>query len=641
MTARIHRLPEAIANQIAAGEVVQRPSSVVKELVENALDAGATNVRVFLRDAGKTLIQVVDDGCGMGPDDALLCFERHATSKIAVIEDLFAIKTLGFRGEALAAISSVSKVELKTRRTEDETGRRVVVDASRVISDEACEAAQGTSIAVHHLFYNIPARRNFLRKGPAEMGRIVDEFQRLALVNPGIRMTLEHNGIELFNLKPANARQRVVSVLGKAANERLVPVSEQTPLLVIEGFVSKPAAARKTRGEQFLFLNGRFFRSGYLQHAVQSCYEKLIQEKHFPLYVLFLEMNPAEVDVNVHPTKEEIRFEDEKAVYALLHAAVRHALSRYSATPTLDFDVDPDLSDLEAFRNPMRSHDDSSDVQPMPGPVQATGRLGQGADFGRTAPMQRSGSGARPWEALFEIAARERAGNAESERIPERFPVPADLPGGVDPSNITLTLVSEMEQSLTEQGTVKPVQLHGRYILSPIKSGMLVLDQRAAHERILYEKYLNRLEAGAGSSQRQLFPVTVELSTSDAGLLREMLPAVNSLGFDIQPFGHQSFVVHGFPADCGEMDERLAVDELLEAFRSFGELPGLQPRHRVARSLARAYAIPAGRKLAAAEMRELIDGLFACQVPYAAPDGNHTFFTLGLSELASRFKKRS
>jgi len=645
MSSRIHRLPEAIANQIAAGEVVQRPSSVIKELVENALDAGATQVRVFVRDSGKALLQVVDNGSGMGPEDARLCFERHATSKITSIEDLFTLRTMGFRGEALAAISSVAKVELRTRRATDETGWKVLVDASKVLLEEPCETAHGTSVSVQHLFYNVPARRNFLRSGNAEMRRIVDEFQRLALVNPQVHLSLDHNGVEVYNLKPANARQRVVAVLGKSANERLVPVSEQTPLLTVEGFVGKPDSVRKLRGEQYFFLNGRFFRSTYLHHAVQSCYEKLIPEKHYPLYVLFLEVDPAQVDVNVHPTKEEIRFEDERAVYAILQAAVRHALSRFSTTPTLDFDVDPDLVDLEAFRRPMQSA--PNDVQPMPSAARTSGRFGQGGDYGQPIPasMRRGVGGAQPWEALFEVAARERAGDAESERVPGGGREPEQQPPGWGanerPSPGMLTFVGETAEELGDPERAEPYALHGRFILCPIKSGLLILDQRAAHERILYEKYLQRLEAGAGSCQRQLFPQTIELSAGDAELLRSLLPAVNSLGFDLQPFGPQAFVMHGLPADCLEMDEKLAVDELLEAFRSLGEVPGLSPRDRVARSLAKTYAIPAGRRLGAAEMRELIDGLFACTVPYSAPDGNLTCITLGLSELATRFKKRN
>ncbi len=633
MPSRIQRLSEAIANQIAAGEVVQRPASVVKELMENALDAGATQIRVIVRDAGKSLIQVLDNGCGMGEEDARMCFERHATSKISRIEDLFNIRTMGFRGEALAAISSVAKVELKTRRSEDETGRRVVVDASRLVEDEECQTAQGSSISVQHLFYNVPARRNFLRSATAELRRITEEFQRFALANPDLQLTLENNGVEVYNLRPSNARQRVVAVLGKSVNERLVPVSEQTPLLTIEGFVGKPESARKMRGEQYFYLNGRFFRSPHLQHAVFSNYEKLIPEKHFPLFVLFLETDPGTVDVNVHPTKEELRFEDEKMIYAVIQAAVRHALSRYSATPSLDFDVDPDMAHLEAFQRP-----------------------------GATsfAPMKRSASGARPWEALFEIAARERAGNAESERVlrPQGGFRQEDALGtdGLsgseteggpefrDLSNPMLTLASAMEQAGVEQGwegeSPAPFQLHGRYVMSAIKNGLIVLDQRAAHERILFEKYLGLLKEGRGGTQRQLFPQTLELSAADAVLMRELLPEVRLLGFDLEPFGGEAFVVHGYPAECEEMYERPALDELMEAFRRFGELRELSARERVARGMARTYSIKSGRKLSTKEMRELIDSLFACELPQSTPDGHPTFYTLSLDEIASRFKKR-
>jgi DNA mismatch repair protein MutL len=649
MNPRIRRLPEAMASQIAAGEVVQRPASVVKELMENALDAGAARIQVLLRDAGKTLIQVVDDGCGMGPEDARLCFERHATSKISAIEDLFSLRTMGFRGEALAAIASVARVELRTRRPEDELGQRVVVDAARLELEEPCEAATGTSIAVHHLFYNVPARRNFLRGTQSEMRRVVEAFQRIALAYPDIQFHLEHNGIELFQLRPGNARQRVVALLGKGANERLVPVSEQSPLLTIEGFVGKPDGARKTRGEQYLYLNGRFFRSPYLLHAVQSCYEKLIPEKHFPLSVLFLEMDPAQADVNVHPTKEEIRFEDERALYLVIQAAVRHALSRYSAAPTLDFDTDPQWRDLEAFRRPLRKGEDGTLQGSRPGggvSGQAGGSLG--------ASMQRGPGGAQPWEELFQIAARERAGNAESERVAEPGSVslvrrtesgsgnwegelgalsPPDAASGMFQAPAFLE-----EESLAENSLV---QLHRRYLLCSVPGGLLLVDQRAAHERILFEKYQARLAAGAGSSQRQLFPSTLELSEADASLLSELLPAINLLGFDIQPFGPRSFVVHGFPADCREMDEKLAVDELLESFRSLGELGQLSPRDKVARSLARTYAIPHGRELPAAAMRELLIQLGTCRTPYAAPDGSPLWWMLELDEIGRRMKRRS
>jgi DNA mismatch repair protein MutL len=647
MNPRIRRLPEAMASQIAAGEVVQRPASVVKELMENALDAGASRIQVLLRDAGKTLIQVVDNGCGMGPEDARLCFERHATSKISVIEDLFSLRTMGFRGEALAAISSVARVELRTRRPEDELGRRVLVDAARLELEEPCEASQGTSVSVQHLFYNVPARRNFLRGTQSEMRRVVEEFQRIALAHPDIQLSLEHNGIELFQLRPGNARQRVVAVLGKGANERLVPVSEQSPLLTLEGFVGKPDGVRKTRGEQYLYLNGRYFRSPYLLHAVQSCYEKLIPEKHFPLCVLFLEMDPAQADVNVHPTKEEIRFEDERALYLVIQAAVRHALSRYSAAPTLDFDTDPNWRDLEAFRRPLRKSDDGTLKGSLPPGVSTGSTAGL-----RSAPMQQGPGGTPPWEELFQIAARERAGNAESERVAEpgsvslvrrpdyeqQDPLVGDLP----PTDAALGLLQASafpeEEGLAESSLV---QLHRRYLLCQVPGGLLLVDQRAAHERILFEKYQARLAAGAGSSQRQLFPSTLELSEADASLLSELLPAINLLGFDIQPFGPRSFVVHGFPADCLEMDEKLAVDELLESFRSLGELGQLSPRDKVARSLARTYAIPHGRELSASAMRELLSQLGSCRTPYAAPDGSPLWWLLELDEIGRRMKRRS
>jgi DNA mismatch repair protein MutL len=633
MPSVIRRLPEALASQIAAGEVVQHPASVVKELVENALDAGATKVRVFLEDAGKALVQVVDDGVGMDPEDALRCFERHATSKIAAVEDLFAIRTLGFRGEALAAISSVARVTLKTRPRGAETGTAVTVDAGAAGEPEPAAVPEGTSVAVRHLFYNVPARRHFLKSNTTEMRRVVDEFQRLALAHPAVAFELDHNGLELFRLPPANPRQRVVAVLGKRSNERLVPVEEATPLLRLEGFIGKPDSARKTRGEQFFFLNGRYFRSPYLHHAVAAAYEGLLPEGHHPLYVLFLDLDPARVDVNVHPTKQEVKFEDEKIVYAFLQAAARHALSKFSATPTLDFDRDRSFEDLPAVRRP----DTGAGVEQGPPVARGSGRLGMGGDFGagsspgganaRPAAMRPDAGGRQPWEALFEVLDRERAGNAEGERGPS----------AEGPSRRTLTLPG------TEEGDAPssaPVPLHGRYVFCPIKSGFLLVDQRIAHERILYEKYRRRLAAGAGASQRELFPATLELGPADAATLADLLPAIAALGFDVQRAGPTTFTVHGTPADCAEMDGRLAVDELLEAFRRLEEVPDLAPRDRAARSLARSYAMPYGRRLAPEAARELIDALFACEAPYAGPDGQPTFLTFTLDELAARFRRR-
>lgn len=679
MSALIHRLPEALASQIAAGEVVQHPASVVKELMENAIDAGATRIRVFIKDAGKALVQVTDDGSGMGPEDALLCFERHATSKIAAVEDLFAIRTMGFRGEALAAIGSVAKVSLTTRRAEDELGRQVQVDGGKVLSDAAVASPEGTCISVQHLFYNIPARRHFLKSNTAEMRRIVDAFQRIALAHPDKAFELDHNGLEIFRLPPANARQRVVALLGKRSNERLVPVEESTPMLRMHGFVGKPEAARKTRGDQFFFYNGRFFRSKALHHAVASAYEGLIPDKQHPLYVLFLEMDPARVDVNVHPSKEEIKFEEERIVYAFLQAAVRHALSRFSATPTLDFETDPDFLNLDAVKRP----GSSEGVEQASREARQTGRFGQGGNFGDgarrsgggypalpkapkqeepatgrptarsgSAPMRKDAEGRQPWEALFDVLEAERKGDAELEQGPAGTASDQNSPDALGESDPGMW---SAEEAMAPDAEI--VQLHRRFLLCPVKSGFLLVDQRIAHERVLFEKYRQRLADGAGASQRQLFPARLELGPADAATLRELLPAFQALGFDIvqegvsQPAQESSgetsasgedpnaFLVHGTPADCAEMDGRLAIDELLAHFRRLGEVQELGPRDRVARSLARSYAIPHGRVLSPEGRRALIDALFACDVPFVGPGGNPTFLTFDNADLAKRFHR--
>lgn len=628
MPAVIKRLPEAIANQIAAGEVVQRPASVIKELMENAVDAGASSISVYVSDAGKELIQVLDDGQGMSPEDAELCFERHATSKIATIEDLFEIRTKGFRGEALASIASIARVELKTCQADSEVGTRILMEGGKQQTKEECQAPVGTSISVQHLFYNVPARRNFLKSNTVETRHIVDEFQRIALAHPGIHFRLEHNGIELFHLRPGKARQRVVAVLGKSVNEKLVPVEESTSVLDVSGFVGKPENARRTRGDQFFFINGRYFKSPYLNHAISTLYEDLIPEKHFPLYVLFLELDPSRVDVNVHPTKQEVKFEDEKIVYTFVQAAVRHALSKYSVVPTLDFDMDSEFANLPAFRKSASTReqvevDNSSSAD---SPASPSGWHGGPGRLAAGAAQMRAIGGKAPWEDLFQD------NQGPSQKI-VREPIAGD-PGR------TLRILSDMEAGgLVDSDGNPPMQIHGRYIFTPIKTGFLLVDQRTAHERVLFEKYCKGLEGRMESTQRQLFPTTVELGPADAALMRDILPEINSLGFDVQDFGQDGFVIHGFPSDCQEMDDTFAVEELLEAFKTLEKDAELEQRERVARSLASTYCIKPGRRMSVEEMKMLIDDLFACETPYLAPGGQRTFLTFGLDELAAKFRK--
>ncbi len=603
----IRLLPDAIANQIAAGEVIQRPASVVKELLENALDAKAGRIQLILKEGGKQLIQVVDDGTGMSVTDARMCFERHATSKIRQADDLFRIRTMGFRGEALASIASVAQVELRTRREDDPVGTRLLIEASAVLIQEDCATAKGTSLSVRNLFFNVPARRKFLKSDQLELRHIMEEFHRVAMACPEVHFSLYHNDQEVFHLPPANSRQRVVGVLGPTTNARLVPVEEDTGDLTIRGFVGKPETARKTRGEQFLFINRRFVKSGYLHHAILSAYEELIGEDQHPLYVLFLDIDPARIDVNVHPTKHEIKFEDERLVYHFVKVSVRHALGRHGMIPSLDFEADHSLA---TSKFDVRSGD-------------ATVR----ASSGNPAP----GTGKQDWQELFRVLEKPLEEENPQPAVPDPF-APAVL---VDSGS---TAPSESHHLMAERQTVRPYQIHQRYILTPIKSGFLLIDQQAAHERILYERFVERMQGEPARIQKELFPRTLDLNPSDAALLESMIPDLHRLGFDLEPFGRQSFILHGLPADMDpHFDAIQLLRQLLEHHRD--DLP-LKPGHHenLARQMARHAAIPRGTPMTEEEMLNLIDRLFACEQPYKSPGGRAAFITFELDDLDRRFR---
>lgn len=611
----IQLLPDAIANQIAAGEVVQRPASAVKELLENAVDAGATQIKLIVKDAGKTLVQVIDNGCGMSETDARMSFERHATSKIRQASDLFAIRTMGFRGEALASIAAVAQVELRSRRAEDELGVRIQIEGSEFKLQELCQTAVGTSISMRNLFYNVPARRNFLKSNAVEMRHILEEFQRLAISYPEIFFSLHHNNEELFHLPPSNLRQRLVGIFGTHYNKRLVPVREDTDVLKIEGFVGKPEFARKTRGEQMFFINKRFIRSGYLHHAVMSAYEDLLPQESFPLYVLFLEIDPARIDVNVHPTKQEIKFDDERLVYNYLRVAVRHALGSHAITPTLDFELENQLPISQA--NPGFSFKSNST------PNTTNYNAGQNA-YTPQEISRRQADNLRNWEKLYEGLDDNTNG---------------ETPANSDTGN-TLTIESAWgaDPEKEEKPQKTPYQIHATYIVSHIKSGFLLIDQQAAHERILYEQFLHVLEQQTAASQQQLFPRTIALAPSDAVLLKEILPQINLLGFDIQEFGMNTFVINGLPAELsGKKDELLVLESLLEQYRQNVNLQ-IGIKENLARSMARSAAIRRGTPMTVQEMQSLIDRLFACEMPWKSPSGRMSFLTFELDELTRRFE---
>jgi len=613
----IQLLPDAVANQIAAGEVIQRPASVVKELMENALDAGATQIQLVLKEAGKQLIQVVDDGCGMSETDARLSFERHATSKIRQAKDLFEIKTMGFRGEAMASIAAIAHVEMRTKRAIDELGTMIQIEGSTVKSQESCQSPVGTNTSVKNLFYNVPARRNFLKGNSVELKHAQEEFIRLAIAHPDVFMSLHHNGNELFHLPISNQRQRIVAVLGSNSNQKLVPVVEETDIVRLEGFIGKPEFAKKTRGDQYFFVNRRFIKSGYLHHAIMGAYEDILAKDSFPMYVIFLELDPAQIDINVHPTKQEIKFEDERLIYNYLKVAVRHALGKHNITPTLDFDQDPSFNQYGS--NSAISDRTASTKNYSPNKSAA----GYGNNFGNSIPNQPKGN--KDWEKIYEGLKEFNppAGN-EGDRA-------LTIPSSISGSGAEL-LPSE------EKEIRRPYQIHVTYIVSQIKSGFLLIDQQAAHERILYERYLFRMNNQRLGTQVALFAKTIQVNPADANTLREILPLINQLGFDLQEFGQDTFVLQGTPADFDQkLDEQKVIEQLLEQFKSNLEIQ-LDFQENLARSMARSTAIKRGQKLTGDEMEELIDQLFACELPYKSPTGRKCFVTYELEELEKRFK---
>jgi len=640
----IQLLPDSVANQIAAGEVVQRPASVAKELLENAVDAGATKVQLIVRDAGKTLIQVIDNGCGMSETDARMSFERHATSKIREAKDLFALNTMGFRGEALASIAAVAQVEMRTRRATDELGTRIVVEDTTVKVQEACQAPQGTSISVKNLFYTVPARRNFLKADPVETRHIMDEFQRVAMANPDVFFSLHHNDSEIYHLPAGNLRQRVVKIFGEAVNKKLVPAEQETDILHITGFVGKPDYFKKARGEQLFFVNKRFIRSNYLHHAVMSAYEDLLPPGTYPLYVLFLDIDPASVDINVHPTKQEIKFDDERLVYNFLKVAVRHALGSHNVTPTLDFEQEPAFQQRLTPAPVLRPEREANSVGSY-----RPSRPEPGEDAARHA------SNLEHWQKLYEglqLFGDKTAGELDGAPLQGELGG-AQISGGLgNPPTVTAMgnppsptamagriQILEMDDKSENfsKGQREPYQIHGQYIVSHLKSGFLLIDQQAASERVLYERYLAALENQPIATQKALFPKTIELTPADAALLRDIIEEVNRLGFEIAEFGGNTFAIHGSPAELrGGHAEEILLEKVLTQYKGNLELQ-LGTRDNLARSMARNAALRRGQSLTSQEMQDLVDRLFACAVPYNSPSGRKCFIQFDLEELQKQF----
>ncbi len=645
----IKLLPDAIANQIAAGEVVQRPASAVKELLENAIDAGGDRIQLVVKDGGKTLIQVIDNGKGMSPIDARLCFERHATSKIQKADDLFTIKTMGFRGEALASIAAIAQVDLKTRRAEDELGTHIIIEGSEVKLQEACACPKGTSIAVKNLFFNVPARRKFLKSNPVEARHVRDEFQRIALAYHEIFFSVFNDGHEIYHLKSGNIKQRIVGLMRKNYSERLVPVKENTNYLKISGFIGKPEFARKSRGEQFFFVNNRFIKSSLLHTAVLEAYDDLLQKDFVPLYVIYIEMDPARLDVNVHPTKQEIKFEDEQIVKTFINAAVKRALSTYSVTPAIDFSQEVNLGfSKQPANNPFAAN------KPMKS-VDLSSRAGTGSNRTYT-PREKTTSSKTPsssspvmptnkyvernntknWQELFKTS-----DNFKMEQQKEQAPSNEPKYATVQSSLNNKTEQGHATKSIRTDSEFQPFQIHNRYIIYHIKSGIIMMDQQAAHERILFEKYLKCLEEQKNNSQKLMFPQKVQLSREDVQLLRDILPEIGALGYEIEEEEKEVFSIKGIPFDLGDIgDYEQTFDSLLAQFRDNAQVLKLDKRTNLAQTMARHSAIKSGKKLSDKEMRALIDQLFACDKPYIAPNGRRTFITQNLNELDKQFKKK-
>jgi DNA mismatch repair protein MutL len=563
---KILLLPDNIANQIAAGEVIQRPASAVKELLENAVDAGATEIKLILQDSGKALVQVIDNGSGMSETDARMSFERHATSKIQTIEDLFHIRTMGFRGEALASIAAVAQVELKTKRIDDEAGTFIEIENSLVKRQEPIAMAIGTSIAMKNLFFNVPARRNFLKSNAAEMRHIIDEFTRVALSFPHIFFSVTANGQQIFHLEAGSLKQRIIQLLGNTYNAKLVSVKEETDYMNIYGFVGKPETAKKTRGDQYFFVNNRFIKSAYLNHAVMSAYQEMIAGDSFPMYVLFIDLEPTQVDVNVHPTKQEIKFEDEKIVYAFVQAAVKHALAQFSVTPALDFDLDSSIQQLPSIQQPFTEERKSAATSSSIFKGFTEKHQAHFIEPERKAEL-------RNWRDFFESS---QSGVASQESSVGSWQV------NVDKEQLSLTT----RHSPFTVDDSRFTQLHSQYILAETESGFILINQQAAHERVIYEKFSEFMIGAARTTQRSMFPVTLELVHADCVLLEELMTDLHQLGYMIEPFGKNTFVIQGTPADVEQGNEKAVIEKLLEQYKHFSDLK-FTKREKLIRSLAK------------------------------------------------------
>jgi DNA mismatch repair protein MutL len=606
----IRLLPDILANQIAAGEVVQRPSSVVKELLENAIDAGSTAIKIVIKDAGKALIQVIDNGIGMSEVDARMSFEKHATSKLRTADDLFNIQTMGFRGEALASIAAVAQLEMETCREKDTLGTRIIIEGSQVKTQAPVAAPQGTKISVKNLFFNVPARRNFLKSNPVETKHIIDELQRAALVQPKIAFSFYQNNVETYQLPATKLSHRIVHLFGETYKQQLIPCQEATNNLKIKGYIGKPEHGKKTRGEQFFFVNQRFIKSAYLHHAVKKAFEGLLPQNVFPFYVLFIDIAPARIDVNVHPTKTEIKFDDERMVYSILTAAIKQALATHHVTPSIDFEQNINF-------NPFATTTSTT--------VASVSNYAERKYSQFKSPGIPQQGGEKKWTELFQNL--------------DQHPVDTTTISQVSSANSNPSPTEKTSLKYVAEGTIK-IQLHRRYILTQLKSGILLIDQHAAHERILYEQYLQPLLNNQNrSAQQLLFPVHIPLNPADLALAQAHTTDIHALGFVLAAFGKDSLIVTGCPVEAADHDLKQLLEGLIEQFKWNQAHFSLTTQENLARSLAKRACIQPGKKLQQEEIDMLVDQLFACTHPNYTPDGRKTFLAMTLVHLNTLFQE--
>lgn len=598
----IQLLPDHVANQIAAGEVVQRPASVVKELLENAIDSQATSIKLIIKDAGRALVQVIDNGIGMSQTDARLSFERHATSKITKAEDLFNLNTKGFRGEALASIAAIAHVDLKTKQENDELGTFIKIEGSTLISQENTATAKGTSVAVKNLFYNIPARRNFLKSNSIETRHIVNEFQRVALAHPSTAFSFYHNENEIYNLLSGNLRQRIVTIFGKKTNEKLVPIQEETDVVIINGFVAKPEFAKKKRGEQFFFVNDRFIKNAYLNHAVTSAFESLLSGGYYPTYFLYLTVPTKSIDINIHPTKTEIKFDDEKTLYAILRSTIKHSLGQYNVAPVLDFERSASFDTPYNFKE-KGAKTPRVEVNPDFNPFKNEPQKAINYSYKREPEQQ--------WQSLYS--------GIDTQQIE------------VESETITSALFSE------EKSKSKTYQVHKKYIVSSIKSGVVYINQNLAHQRILYEEFLENITVKEAMSQQLLFPLEISFNKSDIDLIREIKEDLESVGFLFDKISEDIIVVKGIPVTITESQITIIIEQLLEDIKNDIPDASFSQLDVMAKSLAKSLAIKTGTKLDLKEQEEIVNKLFICKQPDLSPFGKTTFVTVSIEEIDKRF----